>query len=157
MIRLSEEIWNENPEFRSHFEWGLILESLRGSLAEFLDLPVTMVDYWTDNGADDRSWSICGRIRAIVSEPLRSCFVGSLCMSLNRGESVRISADLLYFAGGVRHAAHPLSKDKGKDVFVLNFIQHPCSIGRWTGPVLEVDGYAEWEAFQTIEDLDVRY
>lgn len=157
MIRLSEEIWNVNPEFRTHTEWGLIFESLRGSLAEFLGLPVVTVDYWTDNGVDARSWSICGRIRVTVSEQLRSCFVGSLCMSLNRGEPVRISADLLFFAGGVRHATHPLSNDKGKDVIVLNFIQHPCSIGRWTGPMLVADGYAEWEAFQTIEDLDARY
>lgn len=157
MIRLSEEIWNENPEFRSHFEWGLILESLRGSLSEFLSLPVVVVDYWTDNGPDDQSWSICSRIRVTVSEPLRSCFVGSLCVSLNRGGPVQISAELLFFAGGVRHAAHPLSKDKGKDVIVLNFIRRPCSIGGWTRPMLDVDGDAEWEAFQTIEDLDIKY
>jgi hypothetical protein len=92
-----------------------------------------------------------------VSEQLRSFFVGSLCVSLNRGEAVRISADLLFFAGGIRHAAHPLGTEKGKDVIVLNFVPHPCSIGRWTAPMLEADAYAEWEAFQTTEDFDARY
>jgi hypothetical protein len=157
MIRLSEQIWDADPEFRSHSDWALLLDGLRGSLSDFLGLPVVVLDYWTDNSPEDRSWSICSRIRVPISEQLRSYFVGSLCISLNRGEAVRISADLLLFAGGARHAGHPLGKDKGKDVIVLNFVPHPCSIGRWAAPILEADGNAEWEAFQTMEDLDARY
>lgn len=157
MIRLSEQIWDTTPEFRTNIEWVLLLDVLRKSLEEFLSLPVFMVDHWTDNQAADSTWSICSRIRVPISTQLRSCFVGSLCMSVTRGQSVHISADLLLFAGGLRHAVHPLSHENGKDILVLEFVQHPCSVGRWTSPILVADAYAEWEAFQTLEDLNNRY
>lgn len=97
------------------------------------------------------------RGRVPVSQALEACFVGSLCLSVNRKERVRISADLLWFVGGVRCAGHPLGGSKEKDVLVLYLEPDSGSIGRWTSPAMMGDEYGEWEAFQSIDDLKLHY
>ena len=157
MIRLSEQIWDINPPFRTHAEWANILEVLRNALSNYIKLPVEIVDHWINNDEDESSWSICSRIKIPVSEVLGTYFVGSLCMTLNREKAVRISTELLLFAKETRHAAHQLGSEKGKDLIILNFRPHPKSIGRWQQPFLEGDAYGGWEAFQQTENLDERY
>ena len=134
--------------------------TLCSSLSDYIKLPVVLVDCWTDNEPDNKSWSICSRIRVPISEVLRTSFIGSLCISLNRGEKVWISADLLLFAGGDRVEAHSLGENEGSDVITLVLEKFPESdgmwtnIGKWKSTGLICSDDMGWESWQSSEGYD---
>jgi hypothetical protein len=147
-VNLREALWETDPAYRSPTEWLSLLETVRISLGEYLQLPVMLMAWWVDNESNDAYWSITAKIKIPISKALGTFYVGALSIQVTRKKDVQVDAVLLLFAAGVRQEAHSLNKAKGADVFLLQFEPAPGSLGVWATPKLSVTDDSGWERFQ---------
>jgi hypothetical protein len=150
MGNISEDIWLYNPPpHRTQEDWKTALEYLVTELSAFLKHEIQIDDYWIDDEKGHASSSICSRVTVFLSQELDLLLHGSLCMSINHGESVGVSADLMGFLEGKRLGLHKRhASSRYLDLIILVFKRDSFGRGRWVNHGFTTDEFGEWESLQ---------
>ncbi|MEZ4439182.1 MAG: hypothetical protein R3B72_08840 [Polyangiaceae bacterium] len=133
-------ILDVNPPQRTEAEWRGVLEHLVSELIETTGVGFQATSWYTESDREGHeSSSNCVNVRGTVSDVLRLAACGVVCVSVNFGESVGVSADLLLFSDGAR----VLGPD-GKEMVSMLYD------GRgWRSQGWRRDGNGEWESHTT--------
>lgn len=130
-----ESIFDPNPGCRSEAEWRRMLGGLVESLSAHVGVRFTPTSWFIEDHPGYASSGGCVDVRGPVSPALRLEACGVICISVNHGQSVRASADVLLFSGGRR-----VFGPGGSEVLRFQFSPDGWSDHGW------VDGECgEWE------------
>jgi hypothetical protein len=135
-------LFDQNHDLRTEAEWRELLGDLVVSLSAFCGIDFRPTSWFTH---DDRpgyaSSSNCVNIRGVVNPSLRLEACGVVCISINFGEDVWASADLLLFSDGRR-----VSGPDGLDLMLLVYRDDG-----WISPGWTADDSGEWKSHDTDE------
>lgn len=123
----------DDPNFRrSPSEWRSVLLDLLEKLGAQAHLKFTTVSDWVGQVSGKFS-SSCVDIRAVVDQQTCLSVCGVLCVTVNYGESVYVSAELLQFV-------------EGKRVRPGEFMVYQYAKERWSDCEWSLDANGEWES-----------
>lgn len=133
-------LFDPNPGHRTEADWRDLLSELVSSLSQFSGIKFVPTSWYTrDDEPGHASSSNCVNIRGVVNATLRLEACGVVCISINFGEAVWASADLLLFSGGQR-----LIVPGGLEVVAMVYRLEGWSSHGWV-----TDAYGEWESHDT--------
>ncbi|MBL8741983.1 MAG: hypothetical protein JNK04_12840 [Myxococcales bacterium] len=122
---------------RSQSEWRVLLADLAGSLSRLLQREVLVVEFRAENDdATFASWGAAADVRVVLARVPRLEAFGTIMVTVNVGEIVMISADLLLFVDGVR-----LHSPRSGDLYHFGF----SADREWTPAGWQLDAAGEWE------------
>ena len=130
-------LWDKNPALRSSGEWRDLLTQLVSSLSSFLGVEFHPTSWFIhDDRAGFASSCNCVDITATLHEGLGLVVNGVIGISINFGEAVWVSSDLLLFGAQRRlRGAH------GTD-----FISLAYTASGWNSSGWVMDDTGEWES-----------
>lgn len=130
-------LFDTNPELRSEDEWRRLLTKLLDSLSQYSGVRFEATSWYTyDDTPGYASSGNCVNIRGAINSALTLDCCGVLCITINFGEAVCVSCDLLLFSSGRRINDH--------EVIVLSYREDGWVTHGWTS-----DETGEWEAHTT--------
>jgi hypothetical protein len=136
-----ESVFDVNRR-RSEAEWRVVLEALAGALSGLLQRDVVIAGVSAEDDNDGyASWGATAYIRILLSRLPLLEWSGTISVTVNVGEIVMISSDLLLFADGIR-----IRGPAGGDLFHLAFTEDQAWVSRGWMP----DENGEWEAETTL-------
>ena len=97
-----ESVFDKNPGCRPEAEWRRMLGELVESLSAHTGIQFAPTSWFIEDHPGYASAGGCVDIRGPVSPALRLEACGVVCISVNHGEAVWASADVLLFSGGRR-------------------------------------------------------
>jgi len=148
MCKVADTLWLCNPTpRRATADWRAVIDYLAAEMAAFFGREVRVVDFWVNDEEGHASSSACSRVTIVLSEQLDLLLYGSMCISINHGEAVGISADLMFFCEGKRLGAHRLSK-RHSDLVILVYERGADGQDRWRSCGFTIDEFGEWESLQ---------
>jgi hypothetical protein len=136
-----KRLFDPNPGLRSKVEWRRILSGLVETLSVFsrVEFEPTSWLIRDDDPAGNACICNCVNIRGSVNAALQLDACGVVCITINLGEAVWASCDLLLFASGRRVC--------GPDKADLVFLSYG-EVG-WVSKGWMVDENGEWESHIT--------
>lgn len=151
-MTIQKTLWDSSfGNTRTDEEWEELFLFLRDSLAVHLGLSVQINRFSVNDNDDARQSSAGGSITIPVSAPLELTLVGTLALSVNHGDSVRVQAVLLTFCCGKRMSEHRLAAEVPTETLVLQFKPTTERIGEWTQR-LGLDESGEWEEYIKLDN-----
>jgi hypothetical protein len=137
-------LFEKTPKLRSSDEWRELLAKLVSSLSSFLGLNFRPTSWFVHDDRDGYASSCnCVDITAAIHKDLGLFANGVICISVNFGEYVSVSCDLLLFGNG-----HRLRGPHRTDFIAIAYTEVGWKCASWV-----VDETAEWES----DDDDSRW
>jgi hypothetical protein len=135
-----QRLLDPNAGLRTAVQWRQLLSGLVESLSTFTCVELRPTSWVV---SDDRtgyaSACNCVNVRGTVNSALRLDACGTVCVTVNFGEEVWASCDLLLFAAGQR-----VRGPAGLDIVFLSF-----GTDGWDSKGWVMDENGEWEAHTT--------
>jgi hypothetical protein len=133
-------LFDPNPSLRTEADWRQLLAGLVESLSAFTGIRFEPTSWFVRNDLPGYASSCnCVDVRGSLGSALRIDACGVVCITVNFGEAVWASCNLLLFADGCR----VLGVD-GLDLIFLPYGEDGWTSQGWVG-----DEYGEWKSHTT--------
>lgn len=131
------DLFDINPQARTQEQWRELLVDLVSSLSSFTGYRFTPVSWGVQDDQPGHAFAcncvdVVGSINEVID--LQAC--GVICITVNFGEAVWASCDLLLFSNNQR-----IKGKEGMDVLLFR-----CEPEGWVYHGWVKDEYGEWEA-----------
>lgn len=136
------DLFDPNPNLRSATEWRSHLSDLVVSLSKHTNINFNPTSWWIhDDCEGDLSSCNCVDIYGVVNTALQLEAYGVVCISVNFGEAVWASADILLFGNGHRIRG-------SNELDLVLYIYQPNG---WISKGWILDENYEWESYLTAD------